>query len=111
MPLIKIAGMKKEDLIQVSSELKELCSKVSNIPSEYFKVIYDKFKVVEEGKIHKNKYVNIVVEMFKNNDQVYQDIVKEITKYLNLHSYNNITIYINELDNKRYFVNGELLKK
>lgn len=107
MPHIRIRGMKKNEIQQMSTELIDELSEIIKSPRDYFTIEHIESTFIFDGALGGNRYPFVNVDWFAREEDVRTKTVETITRYIKKFEYDCIAVYFTDLIEKNYFENGE----
>lgn len=106
MPHLRIRGMKKDEIVKISTELLDELVRVIDVPRDHFTIEYVKSTFIFDGQENKNNYPFVEVLWFKREDKM-DEVATIITTFIKPFEYDDVAVYFTDLNPKHYYENGE----
>lgn len=107
MPHIRIRGMKLEEIQEISGTLINSLEEIMNVSRVHFTLEFIESTFVFDGKLNKNKYPFVNVNLFNKDDETMKKAAEAITNAIKVFDYEDVAVYFNVLNKEHYFENGE----
>lgn len=106
MPHIRIRGMEKKEIKNISTKLIDDLEKIIGCPRDYFTIEYINTTFIVDGK-EDGGYPFIDVLWFDRGEEIRNQVAKSITNQVNTYEYEDICIMFKNLEKELYYENGE----
>jgi len=106
MPHLRIRGMKKDEIVKISTELLDELVRVIEVPRDHFTIEYIESTFIFDGQENENMYPFVEVLWFKRQDKM-QEVANIITTFIKPFEYDDVTVYFTDLIPEHYFENGK----
>ena len=107
MPHLRVRGMEKNQLIEISKPLIEKLSQEINCPKDYFTLEYVESIFILDGKENEGGYPFVDVKWFERDSETMYSAANIITNMIKKFGYEYVTVYFSNLTKEHYFENGE----
>ncbi|PAB58515.1 DUF1904 domain-containing protein [Anaeromicrobium sediminis] len=106
MPHIRVRGMEKENIKEISKELIDDLEKIIECPRDYFTLECINTTFIVDGE-EDSAYPFIDVLWFERGEEVRTKVAKAITERVNKFDYEDVCVMFTNLDKELYYENGE----
>ncbi|WP_010293253.1 DUF1904 family protein [Clostridium senegalense] len=106
MPMLKIRGIDESKILEVSTELIDELEKIIGCPRDYFSMELINSTYIMDGKKVQAPSI-IEVSWFDRGQDIQDKVAKAITKYFKTEAMPCLDIIFHNLEEKRYYENGE----
>lgn len=107
MPHLRIRGMKKDEVIDISSNLLDKISTTINCPKDHITLEYIPSIYILDGVEGQGNYPFVEMLWFERNDEAMKLVANIITDLIKVYKYNDVAVYFTNLKKDQYFENGE----
>lgn len=107
MPHLRFRGMKKEEVLEISSQLLDKLSLVIDCPKDHFTLEYIPSLYIFDGKESAENSPFVEMFWFNRSEEVKTTVANIITDMLSKYGYSYIAIYFTDLKKENYFENGQ----
>ncbi|NEZ47760.1 DUF1904 family protein [Clostridium niameyense] len=105
MPMIKVRGISKEEVIKESSKLIDLLVEIIECPRDYFSIELINNTFIMDGEVTDAPSI-IEVEWFDRGQEVQDKVAKTITEYFKKDR-ECLDVVFKSLECKNYYENGK----
>ncbi len=106
MPHLRIRGMKKDEIVKISTELLDELVRVIDVPRNHFSIEHVESTFILDGKTDTSRSPFVDVLWFDREEQM-QEVAHVITTFIKPFEYENVVVYFSNLSKQHYFENGE----
>lgn len=106
MPHLRFRGLKKEEVVEVSTDLLDKLSALTDCPKEHFTIEYIPSVYIFDGKESEINYPFVEMFWFSRSDEIKQSVSNTITDVLSIYKYTDVAVYFNDMKKDNYFKNG-----
>ncbi|MCI6153324.1 DUF1904 family protein [Fusobacterium perfoetens] len=103
MPFVKISGISKEKVIEISEDLKNIIVKETETPKERIRIFYDNVVEIFNQKEINNRII-IDIQWLPRPKEMREKVSQAYFSYFENLGYKNIKIYFEDINREYYFV-------
>ncbi|NME36268.1 DUF1904 family protein [Fusobacterium sp. FSA-380-WT-3A] len=103
MPFVKISGISKEKVIEISEDLKNIIVKETETPKERIRVFYDSTVEIFDQK-EVTERIMIDIQWLPRPKEMREKVSQAYFSYFEDRGYKNIRIYFEDINKEYYFV-------
>lgn len=106
MPHLRIRGMKKIEIVKISTELLDELVRVIGVSRDLFTIEYIDSTYISDGQENNNPNPFVEVLWFSKEDKM-DEVAAIITTFIKPFDYDDVAVYFVDLKPEHYFKNGK----
>lgn len=103
MPYIKVSGLTKEKICEVSDDLIEIVSKVTKTDKQKIRVFYNPMLEILDSKVCENR-LNIDIDWMPRPQKMCDKVANEFKEYFKNYNFEIVKVYFTELVKEKYYI-------